>query len=219
MPIYKFKLLTQGDLFTYETNARTLGEFRAEIRGSEDLRTKFGVSSTSDLSELHLVERSTKTSFVLDSAALPNNNALFFVSLTKSKGGIFGESFLSTDISYEDLMDLAEYLNDEYGADIPTGDVSFDYNEDDFEYVYQKIQDFYDEQTAPEPEDTPDSTDFSSLSTKAKLELVADILLDISLDMDEGVEITGCVDGVTLEDLNREADAIYNKLVSLGYIK
>lgn len=214
MPTYKFKLLTQGDLFTYTTDARTFGDFKQEISNSPDLRTKFGVSSESDLSELHLIERSTKTSYIVDNAVMPTGNALFFVSLTKSKGGLFGESFFSRDMSYEDLVELAEYLNDTYDADI-------EYPEDmSYDELYTEIDRFYDAQNQEEEEE-PKTVDISNMSVKEKLEVLADILLDISIQMEDGeVDITGiCIDGVTFEELEKETEEIYNKLFSLGLIK
>ena len=211
MPTYKFKLLTQGDLFTYETEARTLGEFRNEIKNSTDLCTKFGVRSGSDMSEIHLIERSTKTSYIMDNAVLPTNNALFFVSLSKSEGGVFGESFFSEDLSYDDLFELAEYLNKEYEAYINTDACTWG-------SLYEDIQEFY-EQNSKEEQRV--EVDFNDLSTKEKLEAVADILLDISLDMKDGYNepIGICIDGVTFNKLDKEADALLTKLRQLGLTK
>ena len=215
MAIYKFKLLTQGNLFTYETNARTFGEFKEEIRTSSDLRSKFGVSDSSDLSELHLIERSTKTSYVVDSAVMPSTNALFFVSLTKSKGGaMFGESFFSRDMSEDDTDELAEYLNEQYDAEI---DTLLNTKEE----VLDQIEDFYAAQKAEEEEvRIPKTIDLRTMSSKEKLEAVADLLLNISLQLDDDADITGvCIEGVTFEQLEKEADEIYSKLVSLGLIR
>lgn len=212
MAIYKFKLLTQGNLFTYETDARTFGDFKNEIRASDELRSKFGVSSSSDLSELHLIERSTKTSYVMDSAVMPTNNALFFVSLTKSKGGmaLFGESFYTRDMSEDDADELAEYLNEQYDADI---DIMAPHDE-----VLDQIEDFYASQREPEP--VTKTVDMRNMSSREKLETIADILLDVSLQLDDDTDITGvCIEGVTFEQLEKEADEIYSKLVSLGLIR
>ena len=214
MPTYKFKLLTQGDLFTYETEARTLGEFRNEIKNSADLCTKFGVRSSSDMSEIHLIERSTKTSYIMDNAVLPTNNALFFVSLSKSEGGVFGESFFSRDLNYDDLVELAEYLEVQYGA-------GFSYSPCDMSYdsLYEEIEEFYKEQNSKEEERI--EIDFNDLSTKEKLEAVADILLDISLSMKEGYNepIGICIDGVTFSKLDEEANALLTKLRQLGFAR
>ncbi len=195
----KFKLLTQSDLFVLETDARTLGELRNLIKGDSALMSKFGVPSSSDLSELHLIERETKASYIDDKAVLPATDALFFVSLLKSKGGIFGEKIFNAEMDYEELHDLAVVLNDRFDAGICLlGD------DDD---LYHAIKEFYESQEEPE-----DIENFDSLGLKVKLRFISDLLKKISDNVIEVSDKSTSYYGVSIEELNAEAARIYQML-------
>lgn len=77
--VIKLKLLTQTDLVSVQTSARTFGEFKEE-KVVKDL----GI----DWSSAKLIDRASKVSFDLDESVLPAINALMFVTPTKTKSGL-----------------------------------------------------------------------------------------------------------------------------------
>lgn len=77
-----FKLLTSANLEEFQTNARTFGELKSEIK--RDSR----MSQLISFGNVKLFERSTKAEFgSLDEAILPEGNCVMFVVPNKTKSG------------------------------------------------------------------------------------------------------------------------------------
>lgn len=76
--VIKFKVQTQAQPISVETDARTLGELK-EVEAVKNIGINW--------SEVSLVEKRTKTTLELDSALLPASDTIIFVSPIKTKAG------------------------------------------------------------------------------------------------------------------------------------
>jgi len=116
-----FKLLTQAQLLVLETNARTLGELKAEISRNSQLRGKIAFG------EVQLIERETKATFGdIDEAILPATDCIMFVVPRKTKSGAILTELAA--MSFVDLKAHAEKLMDEdddlcFDLDVPAADL------------------------------------------------------------------------------------------------
>lgn len=96
MRIIKLKLLTQEQLVSIQTEARTFGEFK-----KEEAVQKLEI----DWSAAKLIDRATKTSLELDEAVLPEvDSSIMFVMPTKTKSG--------ADLSYKEAKEQVKNLVD-----------------------------------------------------------------------------------------------------------
>ncbi len=211
MRTFKFKLLTSNVLFPLETEARTMRDLRTEIRSNRELMQKFDVNPSSDLSELNLIDRSSRTSYQLDDAVLPQTDTIFFVSFTKSKGGGYvpGMNEDLDELTKSDLMELADLLNEEYGGKIDTAGVTKE------ELIYDLLE-YYSTTGKDLADDTPEGEDFFELNLSEKLILCAAIITNVAdkiIEQGPGPEV---VSGVTREQLEQESVAIYGTLKRMG---
>ena len=95
-----FKLLTQTALIDINTEARTFGELKAEVRRNPQLASKI------PFGDVQLMERVTKAVFMdIDSAILPEGDIILFVVPKKTKSG--SKPDLGS-MGYMDLLDLAQ---------------------------------------------------------------------------------------------------------------
>ncbi|MDX9798244.1 MAG: hypothetical protein RBT05_05255 [Bacteroidales bacterium] len=145
MRTFKFKLLTQAQLEEFSTNATTLGEMKSEIRNNPDLLRKFGVNSNSNLDEVQFIERSSKTTYSLDSAILPTTDATLFVSVIKSKAGVELDEMrkyygVIDDKSRYSLELFAKRLNDENEADIDLDGSRSNLYEEILEFIEEEVE-------------------------------------------------------------------------------
>jgi len=220
MRTLKFKLLTQSQLFTLESDARTFGELKDEIR-SKGLYEEFGVSRDSNLSELNIIEYKSKTTYALDDSTLPAGDALFFVSLTKSKGGALSHDEVVDlldlkeeikECSYMDLRNYVKYLNATYGAAIS---VQMTRSRADLEgEAHYFIESMLPKQ---QTEVQAEMVNFDKLSPKEQLESVAEILLSIAENITD-TTAEEIVDGITISELNDQAAKVHAELLAKGAV-
>lgn len=101
-----FKLLTQAQLESIDTAARTLGELKAEINRNQRLRGKIAFG------EVQLIERETKATFGdIDEAILPATDCIMFVVPRKTKSGAILADLAT--MSLAQLKEHAQKLMDE----------------------------------------------------------------------------------------------------------
>jgi hypothetical protein len=79
MRTIKFKLLTQVELVSIETNAATFGELK-----SEDAVKRLEIDWTSS----KLIGKTSKVSYDLNESVLQQSDTIFFVTPTKTKSGL-----------------------------------------------------------------------------------------------------------------------------------
>jgi len=97
--VVKLKLLTQQDVITVKTSARTRGELCSEL-------SSYGINWGS----VKLIDRATHDTYELDEAVLPAIDCLLFVVPIKTKSGV--------DLSYREVKEkIKEYK--ENGGDVP----------------------------------------------------------------------------------------------------
>jgi len=206
MRTFKFKLLTQAQLETFETSATTLGEMKAEIRRNPELLRKFDVNPNSTLDEVQFIERSTKTTYHQNDAILPTTDATMFVSVIKSKGGVDVEdmqAFLNEidDACRTELEDFAYDLNDENNADIDLdGSKSNLYNEI-LEFVEEQIE------KAEQVE-----------TSNAELGSILEMGYSFLNTLQEYAAKQGAIDSTLLKELQGEAEKIQQFLNKFRYI-
>ena len=95
-----FKLLTQNQLVSIDTNARTFGELKEAVSNS-------GLEGVVTFGDNQFLERVTKASFgQIDEALLPQGDCIFFVLPLKTKSG----SDLD-NMSYQELRSYGSFLN------------------------------------------------------------------------------------------------------------
>ena len=213
MRTFKFKLLTSNALFPLETDVYNMSELRSLIRSNSELLRKFDVNPGSDLSELNLIDRATRTSYQLDEAVLPTTDTIFFVSFTKSKGGAYIPGMYDNleEHSFSKLKELAAFLNEMYDADIKGGNKT---------QLIVNLHDFYTEKVFEEDENKED--EFFELGLSDRLRLCSSIILDTADRIDSGEEIDPgdeLVEGVTVSQLENESVEIYRALEKLGLVK
>ena len=205
MRTFKFKLLTQAQLEEFSTNATTLGEMKREIRNNPDLLRKFGVNSNSNLDEVQFIERSSKTTYSLDSAILPTTDATLFVSVIKSKAGVceIGMQQILEDLdemSRSEMEQWAEQLNEENDADIDLdGSKSNLYDE-----IEAFVNDYLEEQQVVAPERNLDEL----IEQGYKL---VKVLLDFLAEAED-------VDAETRRELQEEAQRIQSYFDRFRYV-
>ena len=205
MRTFKFKLLTQAQLEEFSTNATTLGEMKREIRNNPDLLRKFGVNSNSNLDEVQFIERSSKTTYSLDSAILPTTDATLFVSVIKSKAGVseIGMRQILEDLdemSRSEMEQWAEQLNEENDADIDLdGSKSNLYDE-----IEAFVNDYLEEQQVVAPERNLDEL----IEQGYKL---AKVLLDFLAEAED-------FDAETRSELQKEAQRIQSYFDRFRYV-
>lgn len=206
MRTFKFKLLTGNALFPLETNARTMGDLRAEIRANSELVRKFDLNPGSDLSEINLIDRATRISYQLDDAVLPTTDTIFFVSFTKSKGGAYipGMHEDLEEYTFSELKELQQLLNEQYGATVRGGNKT---------QLLESLGDFYYEKLEEEAADAlPSEDEFVDLSLVERLGLCAIIISDTAQKLQDREIGEELADYVTMKQLNEESERIYAAL-------
>lgn len=116
----QLKLTTQKDLVKHETEARTFGELKAEIKNIK-------------WDGMRVVERSTKNTLTLDDAILPATDFILFVVPEKVKAGNSESIIDPKTASYNQLRSHISFLNKMKGAKI-----SMDGGVDKLRKAYQK---------------------------------------------------------------------------------
>lgn len=225
MRTFKFKLLTgvgQNALLEINFDGRTMRDLKTVIRGDSNLKRRFDIAPDSDLSELALIDRATRTSYHLDDAVLPSTDTIFFVTLTKSKGGgyIPGRNENIEYLDESELEELAQLLNDEYAAGIYA---------DNRNQLLEQLYDFYTRRTEEEEEierrenetqldDLP--IEFDDLSVVEKIRLCAEILEGAADTIASGGDYVDSkyVTGVTERELEQEASDLYLSLRKKGLV-
>lgn len=216
MRTFKFKPLRSNIIFSIDTDARTMQELRTEILKNSELVAKFDVRHNSNLSEISLIDRHTKTSYHLDDAILPPGDALFFVSLTKSDGGGYvpgmGERW--EEFSYNQLRELCALLNEKYDGDFDI--ISRDKEQllDDLAYYYDTTgQDILYKEEAARHEMGKSSLQ----AIQEELILCAEVITSIANNLPE--DLDEYVDGVTVAQLTSESKKIYQWLKDRNLIR
>lgn len=136
MTKFKFKLTTQVQLETCESDAKTFGELKNAIKNSP-LGEKISFERQTEVREgqewirtIKLIEKNTLAEYgSIDDAPLPvGENLLFFVTPVEHKGGLDPTDipFLEKDealdqvdeLGYNELISLGSKLNSLYDAEI-----------------------------------------------------------------------------------------------------
>lgn len=142
----KFKLLTQNELVTIETNARTFGELKADVVANP--ATKNTISFVNN----QFVERETKVSYGnIDAAVLPSTDCFMFVIPLKTKSGALPTVEEISEMGYNELRQLGSKLNKENKAGL---DLSGKRNEL-FDTIADWIKDQEEEECCDAEENTP----------------------------------------------------------------
>jgi hypothetical protein len=183
-----FKLLTQVQLESIETDARTLGQLKSEINSNRNLsgKIRFG--------EVQLVDRDTKVTYdSLDDAILPATDCIMFVVPKKTKSGAKPDL---DSMTFTQLKELAEKLEEE------DDNLMFDTDGTAAE-LYDELNDYYD--------NLPDVAE-EVKTIKDSLIEVTDIINDIlprldALNIEEATALR-----VTTNQLQKEIESVTSRV-------
>jgi hypothetical protein len=197
----KFKFLNVTGVFSLESDARTYGELKAEIRQNQDLFKLFGTKTFEDI---NLIDRDTRVIYKMDEAILPATDAILFVSVTKSKGGTiitptsYDEIELLETMTYNELRSLGSTLNHTENADLSLTGTK--------EELLDRLSLYFEEKFEDDQEE-PNSLRETLLDMADRLTDLADSIVETSY--------RGCgnvIIKVTDEDLNSEMQDISRKV-------
>jgi hypothetical protein len=227
--VFKFKLTTQVQLESLESNARTFGELRRDIQNSH-LADKINFTKTTTqrdgvqwVSTIKLIDKNSQVEYgSFDDAVLPqSSNVIFFVLPFEHKGGMSMEvvddlmeiielenitSFdeIISEFGYNELRSLGSALNDKYDAGI----ILSGKREDIYQEIYNWADDFYYELSIEKEEQEELNSD-NPLSEAVSLITRA---LSLLISIENELESIDFVDNTTLTDLHAQAIKLQRQL-------
>jgi len=184
----KFKLLTQQQVETLTTDARTFGQMVEAINASD-------FAGKINLKGVKFIERETKVEYgSINDALLPVGDCLFFVTPVKTKSGANVLPWEDVDnMSYQELRTYGASLNTENNAGIALTGKRTD--------ILNAFRVYYD--NLPKEEEV---LDYKTLLNQAIVIIQKAITLGQTFKEAEPIEFA--VDGVTFEELANEAEAL-----------
>jgi len=183
----RFKLLTQIQLETIESNARTFGELKEQVQNSL-------ISDKIRFDGVQFIERETKAAYgAINEAILPQTDLLFYVQPLETKSGVDFEN-----MSYTDLYKLCSKLNRENNAGIKFNQLP----------KYKIIENLKKHYNAVKTEETKVSKSIivNKLNNViSQLIEIAEILNDSSFGEDYAI-------AVTLEEIEKESQQLHKEI-------
>ncbi len=183
----RFKLLTQIQLETIESNARTFGELKQEVLNSE-------ISDKIKFDGVQFIERETKAAYgAIADAILPQTDLLFYVQPLETKSGVDFEN-----MSYTDLYKLCSKLNRENNAGIK-------FNHLTKSEIIRNIENYY------RMVDVKNNKASKSVVV-SKLDSVIAQLIEISQILQESTLGEDYAIAVTLDELEKESQQLHKEI-------
>lgn len=193
MRTIKFKLLTQVQLEKVEAEVTTFGQLKDAV-----LKSEFG--SKINFNGVKFIERNSKAEYgSIDEAILPAGDLLFFVTPTKTDSGL-GDSFevmpveALEEMGYNELKSYGSKVNHELGEEIDLSGKRDD--------ILERLVDWTENLEIPE-----ESIDAIPTLLSDAIELISQAI-EMYLAMPEGERPEYAIEGVTVEELQAEAERL-----------